>query len=250
MPSSGCRTANNEATLRNCHLLAWRRLTTLSSSWDFYLTHPTILGSLGEHYCPKVWKVAFLNSFVSVSSQPPWNISLEKFSRTDAFLYVKIVSVVTLIVIRVGTEGEWAISFDRIRIWLCRKFGSFRSKTLEKHHWIFFSQCLLFEENNHPIWFNHEVWVLWDGMHISVHCGRHSVMAMVIQVNGTYVLQIPMHFNTHLFCKYSSFISEKLFFPFPLSQSVSCSKVQWECCFLWQVFPTPQSTLIPTWKCC
>ena len=50
--------------------------------------------------------MAFLNSFVSVSSQPPWNIGLEKFSRADAFLFVKIVSIITLVVIRVGTEGK------------------------------------------------------------------------------------------------------------------------------------------------
>lgn len=37
---------------------------------------------------------------------------------------------------------------------------------------------------------------------------------MIMQVNETHGLQIPMHFNTCLFCKWSSFVLENLVFPF------------------------------------
>lgn len=116
--------------------------------------------------------------------------------------------------------------FWKIRIYFCSISGYFHSKTLLTC----FSHCLPFEENNHNVWFNHEVWVLRHGMHISICCGKHPVMVMVMQVSETdgvqCILMVPCIVILSCFVNGLPPFWKMWFSLFSLLKSETCFKVQ------------------------
>lgn len=146
------------------------------------------------------------------------------------FLFVKRASILTIVVMRFGIEKKGAICLGLIRIYLYRKSWVLATQAL-KNAFAFFPHYLLLEENNHNIWFNHEVWVLGNGMHTSVHRGMHSVMMIVMQ-SGIHFSQFPCILILPCFVKgLPSFwkTCSSLF-------SVTIWGMQ-ECCLLWQASP-------------